>query len=227
MSGIRRRVVEADAAQVARGEPAAHLGPGLAGVGAVPQAALRAAVDHPEVAPLAAGAWRRTGGRDLRIHHHVGAAGVLADLDEALRPGLAAVGGLVEAALAAALPQRTGRRHVDHVGIARVDHDAGDVLGRSSAPRCARCVRRLRSCRRRRRRRRCAGCCSRRCRPRRSRDSSGRWRCSRWSTIRSCRTPASRWCRCCRSERCCRRPRPPGNGWKNRERRRSARRVRR
>ena len=49
------------------------------------------------------------------------------------RPGLAAVGGLVEAALAAALPQRAGRGHVDHVGIARVHHDAGDVLGELEA----------------------------------------------------------------------------------------------
>ena len=59
----------------------------------------------------------------------VGAAGVLADLDQALRPRLAAVGGLIQAALAAALPQRPRRRDVDHVGIARVHHDARDVLG--------------------------------------------------------------------------------------------------
>src|SRR5579872_2379630 len=63
------------------------------------------------------------------VHDHVGAAGVVVDLDEAGRPGLAAVGGFIEAALTAALPERTGRRHVNHVGIARIDHDAGDVLG--------------------------------------------------------------------------------------------------
>ena len=65
----------------------------------------------------------------LRIHDDVGAAGVIVHLDEALRPGLAAVGGLEEAAIAAAFPERPLRGHVDHVGIARIDHDAGDVLG--------------------------------------------------------------------------------------------------
>src|ERR1019366_2667005 len=60
---------------------------------------------------------------------HVGAARVVVHLDEALRPGLAAVGGLVEAALAAALPQGALRRHVDHVRIARVHDDAADVFG--------------------------------------------------------------------------------------------------
>ena len=44
-------------------------------------------------------------------------------------PGLAAVGRLVEAAVAARRPERTLRRDVDGVGVARVDDDAADVLG--------------------------------------------------------------------------------------------------
>src|SRR5262249_44756736 len=64
-----------------------------------------------------------------RVHEDVRAAGVLADLDEALRPRLPAVGGLEQAAVAAALPQRTGRCHVYDVRIFGVDHDARDMLG--------------------------------------------------------------------------------------------------
>src|ERR1035438_3436670 len=64
-----------------------------------------------------------------RVHDNVAAAGVVADFDQAGGPGLAAVGGLVQAALAAALPERSGGGHVHHVGIARIHHDAGDVLG--------------------------------------------------------------------------------------------------
>ena len=48
-------------------------------------------------------------------------------------PGLAAVGGLVQAALAAALPERARGRDVHDVGIARVHHDARDVLGELEA----------------------------------------------------------------------------------------------
>src|ERR1022692_1064396 len=64
-----------------------------------------------------------------RVHEDVAAAGVVADFDQAGGPGLAAVGGLIQAALAAALPERPGGGHVHHVGIARIHHDAGDVLG--------------------------------------------------------------------------------------------------
>ena len=111
------------------GKAAAGLGPRLAGIDGAPQRALRSAVDHAEVAALAL---VRGGQQDvgiLGIHDHVGAAGVFADFDEALRPCLAAIGGFVEAALAAAFPERPRRRDVDHIRIARVHHDTRDVLG--------------------------------------------------------------------------------------------------
>ncbi len=62
-----------------------------------------------------------------RVHDYVGDAGVFADI-ERLRPRLAAVGGLVKAAIAARAPERALRSNVDDVGIARVNQDAGDVL---------------------------------------------------------------------------------------------------
>src|ERR1700724_1369679 len=65
--------------------------------------------------------------RVARIHAQVGAPGVVADGEHPL-PGLAAVGGLVDAAVAAGRPQRPLGGDVDDVGVARIDHDAGDVL---------------------------------------------------------------------------------------------------
>ena len=54
---------------------------------------------------------------------------VCSEIFEHLRPGLAAVGGLVEAAVAARRPQRALRGDVDRVAVLRVDDDAADVLG--------------------------------------------------------------------------------------------------
>ncbi len=62
-----------------------------------------------------------------RVEHHIGDAGVLADGQDSL-PGLAAVGGFVQAAIAARPPERTLGRHVDSVRIAGIEDDAGDVL---------------------------------------------------------------------------------------------------
>src|SRR5262249_53482527 len=45
-----------------------------------------------------------------------------------LLPGLAAVGGFVQPAVAAGVPERALGGDVDHVGVARVDDDAADVL---------------------------------------------------------------------------------------------------
>src|SRR5207247_3042824 len=63
-AGIRRRIVEADAPEVAGGEAAADLGPGVARIDGTPQPALGAAVDHSEIAPLALVRGRQ---QDLRI----------------------------------------------------------------------------------------------------------------------------------------------------------------
>src|SRR5262249_6007890 len=62
-----------------------------------------------------------------RVHNDVGHAGVLADRQHRL-PGLTAVGGLVQPAVAARRPQGPLRRDVDDVGVARVHEDLGDVL---------------------------------------------------------------------------------------------------
>src|SRR5262249_5322908 len=102
--------------------------PGGAAVGRFVQGAFRPAVDERPDVPAAL-----VGGRDqyvgvARVLHHVGDAGVLADLQHAL-PRLAAVGGLVPAAVAARPPQRPLGGDVDHVRVARVDEDLADVLG--------------------------------------------------------------------------------------------------
>ena len=69
--------------------------------------------------------------RVLRIHDEVGRAdhpAVGLDL-ERLRPGLAAVDRLVDAALVVRRVEVAERRHVDDVGVHRVDDDAADVVG--------------------------------------------------------------------------------------------------
>ena len=62
------------------------------------------------------------------IDGDIGHARVFADGQDVL-PGLAAVGGLEDAPIAAGRPKRPLRCHVDHVRVARIDHDSGDVLG--------------------------------------------------------------------------------------------------
>src|SRR5436190_23420744 len=47
---------------------------------------------------------------------------------EYFRPGFSAVGGLEDAAIAALAPERTLRRHIDHIGVARVNENAPDML---------------------------------------------------------------------------------------------------
>src|SRR4029079_643982 len=64
----------------------------------------------------------------LRIHHDVGRAGPLVVTLEDLLPRGAAVGRLVETAIAAAAPQRSDGRYVDDLGVARIDQDVLDVL---------------------------------------------------------------------------------------------------
>ena len=53
-----------------------------------------------------------------------GKVGALQDL----RPGLAAVAGLVEAAIRAVAPQRAGRAGIDDIAVGWVHHDLGDAL---------------------------------------------------------------------------------------------------
>src|SRR5215470_2657649 len=81
--------------------------------------------------------------RIVWIDGDVGDACVLADAENAL-PGLAAIGGFVEATLAARSPQRTLRCDVNDVRVFRIDRDAADVFGSSEsdvAPRAPAVVR--------------------------------------------------------------------------------------
>ena len=61
------------------------------------------------------------------IDYHVGDTGALARREHRV-PALAAVGGLVQSAVAAIGPERTLRRDVYHIAVARIDHDSRDVL---------------------------------------------------------------------------------------------------
>ena len=128
---VLRVDIQADAAQHAAGQAPAELVPGLSGVGRLVDAAARASqVERPGQALLVV----RGGIEDLRvlrIHDEVGRAdhpAVGLDL-ERLGPGLAAVDRLVDAALVVRGIEVAQRRHVDDVGVHRVDDDAADVMG--------------------------------------------------------------------------------------------------
>src|ERR1044072_3069328 len=65
--------------------------------------------------------------RIARIELNVVGAGPLIAA-EYFRPRLSAVGGLVDAAVTSLSPERTLRRDVDDIGVARVDENAPNVL---------------------------------------------------------------------------------------------------
>src|SRR5678815_5152310 len=64
----------------------------------------------------------------LGIENDVADARVVVD-EERPGPGGAAVGGLVDATIAALAEERALRRDIHRIGIARVDDDFADVLG--------------------------------------------------------------------------------------------------
>ena len=111
---LRFANAQADAADVAGRQPFLELRPRPAGVGRLEDAALRARREEAVLATLALERRRVEHVGVRRIHRDLGEAGVLADLLR-VRPRLAAVGGLVETALAAGRPERTDRRDVDDV----------------------------------------------------------------------------------------------------------------
>jgi hypothetical protein len=124
---VRGRDGEADATEVARGQARPDLLPRRARVGRFVERAFGAAVDERPVVSASLVGRGVDGVGVVRIDYDVGDAGVLADVERAL-PRLAAVGRLEEAAVAARPPERPLRRDVDHVGVARINHDATDVL---------------------------------------------------------------------------------------------------
>ena len=126
---LRARDVDADAAdhRVAGKAVAGQFRPALAAVGGLPQAAARAAAVE---APRRATALIRRRDKYVRIrrvHHDVGEAGFVVD-ELGVRPGLAAVAGLVEAALGVRSEQMPDRRDVGDVRILRVHDDPSDAL---------------------------------------------------------------------------------------------------
>ncbi len=125
--GSRRSHRQADAAELDLGQTRGDLAPAPAAVGGLVDRRLRAAVDQgPDVAPALVG-----GGVDgvgiVRVEGDVRHAGVVRDREH-LRPVGAAVGRLVEAAIAARAPERPLGGDPDDVGVARVDQDPADVL---------------------------------------------------------------------------------------------------
>ena len=65
--------------------------------------------------------------RIRRIHHNIIDTGVLADGEHRL-PGLAAIAGLKQSAVAARSPQRPGCRDVDDLRIPRINDHAPNML---------------------------------------------------------------------------------------------------
>jgi hypothetical protein len=106
---------------------AVHLRPGLPGIGALPECRAR---------PAAVEEVRAAHALPARCPHHVRIARVELDIDETglvahelgERPGLAAVGALVEPALLVRSPDVSERRDVHDVCVARIHDDAADRL---------------------------------------------------------------------------------------------------
>ena len=126
--GILRRDSQADLAEVALGQALLEPGPAAAAVGGLVQGGLRSAahIARYRAVMLPGGRVQHVG--ITRIDNHIGHAGPLAAAQGFL-PGVAAVGGFVQAALAAFAPQRAVHRRPHRVRVLRVHDDRGDVLG--------------------------------------------------------------------------------------------------
>src|ERR1019366_6872497 len=122
------RTGQRDAAHVHGGQAVFELGPVRAAVGGLEDAGLRATGHHHAgiAAALVSGRVDHVG--IARIDIDIGDAGVFGDLEQGL-PRLAAIGGLVQAAVAAGRKKRPLSGHPHDVGVALVDEDFGDVLG--------------------------------------------------------------------------------------------------
>src|SRR5262249_45643115 len=136
---VAAEYVEADAPLVARWQAGGQLRPGGSAVTRpVDAAAATAAVESPRL-PLTLIRGRKQRLRIARIHHDVGGAGVLVNV-EPLLPRRAAIDSLEDATLGVRAPQVPDRGDVDHIRVRRIDDDAPDVarVGESrGAPRPA------------------------------------------------------------------------------------------
>ena len=119
--------VEADAAHVGGGKALVQLRPGGPAVDGLVDAAAGPAAHVAVGAALALQGGRVEHVGVGRVHGQIGHARVFVDGEDAL-PGLAAVGGLEDPAVAPRAPKRADRGHVHDVGILRVDDDAPHVL---------------------------------------------------------------------------------------------------
>ena len=125
---VRRRNRDANAALGGSGEAApGDFGPGGAAVGTLPERGTRAAGGEKvrPAHPLPAGGPEDVGVH--RVHRDVDEARLVGDELEA-RPALAAVDGLVEAAVGIGVPGRAQGGDPGDVGIGRVHDDPADVL---------------------------------------------------------------------------------------------------
>src|SRR5262249_15291051 len=119
--------VDPDSAEWSGGKPVRQSGPCVAAVDRLPDAAAgTAAVDAARRSPPLT--HRRIDRlRIARRHREIVRAGFIVDEQHSL-PRLAAVGGLVDSAIAAGPEERTRRRDEDVVVVRRVDEDAPDVF---------------------------------------------------------------------------------------------------
>lgn len=126
--GVLRGDGQGDAPQIHGGNAVGYFAPGGPGIFGLEQARLGTAADEKaDVAAALVGG----GEKDIgiaRVHDDFGDAGVFADGEDGF-PGLAAVGGFVEAAVAAGRPKGTLGGDIDDLGIARVNKNSLDVLG--------------------------------------------------------------------------------------------------
>ncbi len=126
--GILRRDGQPDPPPVLALQAALYLAPAVAPVGALVDGRFRSAGDEDTHMPatLVTAGVQNVG--IARVENHVGDPGHVADMKHSL-PAPAAVTGAVEPPLAAVGPERTLGGREDRAGIARIDHDPGDVLG--------------------------------------------------------------------------------------------------
>src|SRR5262249_5678598 len=120
---------DADAADVAGGGQAlAELGPVGAAVDGLVEAAggTAAVIAERGAAALVGRRIQRVGA--VAVEGDIDHAGVLVD-EEDVRPGFAAVGGFVDAALFVGSPEMAEGGDVGGVGIGGMDGDAADVVG--------------------------------------------------------------------------------------------------
>ena len=125
--GARTAHGEANASDLTGGQAARQLRPRFCAVGGFPDGALGTARQEAVFTALPLQGRRVKHIGVGRVHHEFREARLVGD-GLGVRPALAAVGGFVETTVATGRPERSHGGHVHDVGVARIDHDAADVL---------------------------------------------------------------------------------------------------